>query len=131
MLWIRFEFAMFQLLKKRNNIGIAAQLVPWRPVTEQENLTMPVNTSLSLTLVFPVMAIAFIFEAVYRSYVYFPPFSTLFFLSIHFPSLVVLIVVRQRNMSSPAPSVEHEMEQNQPQQVPDMELQDLEDNDLV
>ena len=47
MLWIRFEFAMFQLPKKRNNIGIAAQLVPWRPVTEQENSTMPVKISLN------------------------------------------------------------------------------------
>ena len=114
MLRIKSDFALLQLIKRRDNIGITAQLIPWRSVTEEDYFTMPVNTPVALFSVFLGAAI-WLFHAILRMYfMHVPPFVPTFVICTNFPSLLLLTIVRQRNIShvNPPPNQQQIQEQN-------------------
>ena len=140
LIWIRSDFSLLRIIKRRNNIGFAAQVVPWRTVTEEEYFTMPVNTFSSFLsgflfflIIFPIVTISRIL-----SNVFIPHLGVTVWSCINIPTLMLLTYVRQRNISqaqlveeelSSQPSGQQYHQENIAGQQPsnDIELEDLDE----
>ena len=93
MLGIRYDFALLQLVQKRDNISIAAQFVPWRSVSEDNYFTMPVMTALTTFVDYLIMAFGML--PIKMAWVVAGFLAT----CTHLPSLLLFTAIRQRNIS--------------------------------